>query len=193
MTLDLLHAEAVTDTETAGLVTTGGTGSILHAVLSYREWGRNERSIRTPNIIKPETGHPAFDKACHLFDVELRRAPVDPKSTLVDVDWVADNIDENTVALIGSACNYGYGTVDPIDELSRLALDRGVGLHVDGCLGGFILPFGRSSATTSPSSTSGCRASPACRPTPTSTATRSRAARWCRSAPRSCATRSTSS
>ena len=46
-------------------------------------------------------------------------------------------------AIIGSACNYGYGTIDPIEELSDLALERGVGLHVDGCLGGFILPFGQ--------------------------------------------------
>src|SRR4029434_1762516 len=36
MTLDMLHADVVTDTEPVGLVTTGGTGSILHAVLSYR-------------------------------------------------------------------------------------------------------------------------------------------------------------
>ncbi|MGH9019805.1 MAG: pyridoxal-dependent decarboxylase, partial [Acidimicrobiales bacterium] len=41
------------------------------------------------------------------------------------------------------ASNYGYGTVDPITELGEVAMDRGVGLHVDGCLGGFILPFGR--------------------------------------------------
>ena len=44
---------------------------------------------------------------------------------------------------MGSACNYGYGTIDPIAELSDLALERGVGLHVDGCLGGFILPWGQ--------------------------------------------------
>ena len=45
--------------------------------------------------------------------------------------------------MVGSACNYGYGTVDPIAALSDLALERGVGLHVDGCLGGFILPWGQ--------------------------------------------------
>jgi glutamate/tyrosine decarboxylase-like PLP-dependent enzyme len=56
---------------------------------------------------------------------------------------VRDHVDDQTVALIGSACNYGYGTVDGIADLSALALERGVGLHVDGCLGGFILPFGR--------------------------------------------------
>ena len=55
---------------------------------------------------------------------------------------MAARIDENTIAIIGSAGNYPYGTIDPIADLSDLALARGVGLHVDGCLGGFILPFG---------------------------------------------------
>ncbi len=54
-----------------------------------------------------------------------------------------EHIDDQTVAIIGSACNYGYGTVDPIAELSDVALRHGVGLHVDSCLGGFILPFGQ--------------------------------------------------
>ncbi|HET9875753.1 MAG TPA: pyridoxal-dependent decarboxylase [Mycobacterium sp.] len=142
MALDLMHADAVIDAEPAGMITTGGTGSIIHALLAYRDHAATHRGITKPNFIKPETGHPAFDKGCHLFGIELRKAPIDPVSTLVDVDWVADNIDENTVAITGSACNYGYGTIDPISELGRLALDRGVGLHVDCCLGGFILPFG---------------------------------------------------
>lgn len=142
MVLDVLNAGAVTDGTPAGTVTTGGTGSILHAMLAYREWARQEKGITAPNVIKPETAHPAFDKACHLFGIELRKAPVDPVTTQADVDWMADHIDASTIALIGSACNYGYGTIDPIRELSGLALARGVGLHVDGCLGGLILPFG---------------------------------------------------
>ncbi|HUY65952.1 MAG TPA: pyridoxal-dependent decarboxylase [Acidimicrobiales bacterium] len=141
MTLDLLHAEAVDLGEPAGLVATGGTGSICHAVLAYREHGAQERGISRPNVIKPETAHPAFDKACHLFGVDLQVAPVDPVTTQVDTDWVEEHIDGNTVALVGSACNYGYGTIDPIAALSEVALRHGVGLHVDGCLGGFILPF----------------------------------------------------
>jgi glutamate/tyrosine decarboxylase-like PLP-dependent enzyme len=142
MTLDMLHAGAVADGVPCGLVSSGGTGSILHAMLAYREHGRQQRGIREPNVVKPETAHPAFEKACHLFDIEVRPAPVDPKTTLVDLDWVAANIDDNTVALIGSAPNYGYGTIDDIGQLSDLALERGVGLHVDGCLGGFLLPWG---------------------------------------------------
>jgi glutamate/tyrosine decarboxylase-like PLP-dependent enzyme len=142
MALDLFHADAVGDGEPAGLITTGGTGSILHAVLAYREQAAAERGVTRPNFVKPETGHPAFDKACHLFGVEVRTAPIDPISTTVDVDAMAELIDGDTIAIMGSACNYPYGTIDPIGELGELAQQRGVGLHVDGCLGGFILPFG---------------------------------------------------
>jgi glutamate/tyrosine decarboxylase-like PLP-dependent enzyme len=141
MVLDLFHAEEIQAGKPAGMVTSGGSGSIGQAVLVYREAGR-ERGVERPNLIKPETAHPAFDKACHLYGIELRRAPVDPGSTLVRPADVAELVDENTVALVGSAGNYGYGTIDPIADLAELALERGVGLHVDACLGGFILPFG---------------------------------------------------
>lgn len=147
MVLDLMHADAVTDTIPAGLVTSGGTGSILHGILAYREYAAAHRGIspatgRLPNLVKPETAHPAFDKACHLFGIENRTVPVDPATTLVDPAVVDEAIDDNTIVLVGSAGNYPYGTIDPIADLGALALDRGVGLHVDGCLGGFILPFG---------------------------------------------------
>ncbi|HEX6167331.1 MAG TPA: aminotransferase class V-fold PLP-dependent enzyme, partial [Acidimicrobiales bacterium] len=82
-------------------------------------------------------------KACHVCGVELRTAPIDPGTTTVDVAAVADLIDDQTIAVMGSACNYPYGTIDPIPELGELARQRSVGLHVDGCLGGFILPFGQ--------------------------------------------------
>ena len=139
MTLDMLGAGALTSNP-GGLVTSGGSGSIAHAVLAYRE---GNPGIARANMIKPETAHPAFAKAGHLFGVDMKIAPVDPVSLQVDLDWVSANIDANTVALVGSAPNYGYGTIDPITELGTLALEHDIGLHVDGCLGGFILPFGR--------------------------------------------------
>jgi sphinganine-1-phosphate aldolase len=142
MSLDLFHGGAIEGTEPAGLVTTGGTGSIMHALLAYRDHAAKHRGIAGPNFVKPETGHPAFEKACHLFGIELRTAPVDPRTTQVDLDAVAALVDDRTIAIMGSACNYPYGTIDDIAGLSDLALERGVGLHVDGCLGGFILPFG---------------------------------------------------
>jgi sphinganine-1-phosphate aldolase len=149
MALDLMHGDAATERghEIAGMVTSGGSGSIMHAVLAYRDHARAEQGITNPNVIKPETSHPAFDKGCHLFGIEARNVPVDPDTLTVRPEVMADQIDENTVALVGSACNYGYGTVDPIPDLSDLAVERGIGLHVDGCLGGFILPFGQELGT----------------------------------------------
>ncbi len=145
MTLDMLNADAARpDAQPCGSVTSGGTESILSAVLAYREYGRNERGITDPQMILPETAHVAFEKGGHLFGLEVIQAPVDPKTTLVDVDFVRDHISPRTVALVGSACNYGYGTIDSITELSDLALEHGVGLHVDACLGGFILPWGEA-------------------------------------------------
>ena len=105
--------------------------------------GASSRGITQPNVIKPETAHPAFDKACHLFGIELRSAPVDSANDARRRRRRSPTRStSSTVAIVGSACNYGYGTIDPIDELAALALERGIGLHVDGCLGGFILPFG---------------------------------------------------
>ncbi len=148
MALDLMHGSAATERghDIAGMVTSGGSGSIMHAMLAYRDHARlgadGRPSITNPNVIKPETSHPAFDKACHLFGIEARNLDVDPDTTTVRPADVAAAIDENTIAIIGSACNYGYGTIDPIPELSAIAVEHDVGLHVDGCLGGFILPFG---------------------------------------------------
>lgn len=111
MVLDLMHADAVTDTTPAGLVTSGGTFSILHAILAYRQHASATRGISTaagrlPNLVKPETAHPAFDKACHLFGIENRTVPVDPTTTLVDPSAMAARIDDNTIAIVGSAGNY---------------------------------------------------------------------------------------
>jgi glutamate/tyrosine decarboxylase-like PLP-dependent enzyme len=143
MALDLFHASShVEGTTPAGSVTSGGTESIISAMLAYREHAQIDLGTEKPNVVLPETAHPAFHKGCHLFGLEVRIAPIDQRSTLVQVDGVADLIDDATVAIVGSAGNYGYGTIDPIGELSDLAVERGVGLHVDGCLGGYILPFG---------------------------------------------------
>lgn len=147
MTLSMLHGEAVEQHDprqkACGALGSGGTESILSAVLVYRDKARAERDITAPELILPDTAHPAFRKGGHLFGVKIIDAPVDAETTKVDVDFVRDHINENTVAIVGSAGNYPYGTIDPIEQLSDLAVEKGVGLHVDGCLGGFILPWGQ--------------------------------------------------
>ena len=43
--------------------------------------------------------------------------------------------------MVGSAPSFPHGVIDPIPEIAALAAERGVGCHVDACLGGFILPW----------------------------------------------------
>ncbi|MCU0669505.1 MAG: aminotransferase class V-fold PLP-dependent enzyme [Myxococcota bacterium] len=144
MTLDMLHGDAARERglEPCGVIGSGGSESIISSIYTHREWGRATKGITAPEMILPDTAHVAFDKGAHYFGVKVITAPVDPVTTLVDVDFVREHINRNTVLLVGSAGNYPYGTIDPIAALSDLAVEHDVGLHVDGCLGGFILPWG---------------------------------------------------
>ena len=127
--------------EVCGVVTFGGTESLINPMLVYRDRGRPEKGITDPEVIIPITAHVALEKAGHLLGIKVIKAPL-TKDWVVDVDWVRDHVTKNTVALVGSAANYAHGLIDPIDQLSDIALKHDLGLHVDGCLGSFILPWG---------------------------------------------------
>lgn len=140
MALDLLHAPE----GAAGFMTTGGSESILLAVRACREQTRKARgnARHYGNIVASETLHPAFDKAASMMDIEIRRVPVRADLS-ADVAGIEAAIDADTILLVGSAPNFPYGMVDPIAELSELALRRKVWLHVDACVGGYLAPFAR--------------------------------------------------
>ncbi len=144
MVARLLHGEAVKQSdpqdEVCGTVTSGGSESIYNGVYIHREWGREEKGITEPEMLVPDTIHPAFIKAGHYLGVKMIRVPVDGNFE-ADVSAMRSKITKNTVALAGSAGNYPYGVIDPLEKLSDLALEHKIGLHVDGCLGGFILPW----------------------------------------------------
>ena len=145
MTARMLNGDAVKahnpEDEVCGTVTFGGSESIMMAMKVYRDKARAEKGITKPEVIMPKTAHPAFNKAGEYFGIKMVRAPVVAPDYLVDVGAVRSLINENTVAIVGSAGNYPYGLIDPLEELSDIALEYGIGFHVDGCLGGFILPW----------------------------------------------------
>lgn len=123
-----------------GSVTSGGSESILMAMKTYRDWARDKRGITQPEIVVPVSAHAAFHKASQYFGIGLQLTPLDDEYR-ADVDAIRDAITPNTIALVGSAVNFPYGTIDPLAEISELARQRQIGLHVDGCLGGYFLPW----------------------------------------------------
>lgn len=124
-----------------GAFTTGGTESILCALKAYRDWAKATKGVKEPNIVACVTAHAAFDKGCHYFGIEMRHARADPETQRVDTKHLESLIDGNTIAIVGSACQFPHGSIDPIETLSSIAIRHRVGLHVDCCLGGFIVPF----------------------------------------------------
>lgn len=125
-----------------GTMASGGSESILMSVLVNRDRARKERGIGSAagNIVYPTSAHAAFAKAAHYLELEARPIPITVDFT-ADVDAMADAVDDNTVLLIGSAYGYPHGVMDPIEELSTIALDRGIGFHSDTCIGSYVLPF----------------------------------------------------
>lgn len=137
--LDLLHAPE----DGRGVFTTGGTESILLGVKSARDRFRaagKGKAGRPLNLVMPITGHPAFDKAAILMDVEVRRAPLRPDRR-VDAEALKALVDENTFVIVGSAPCFPHGVIDPIGEIARFALERRIWMHVDACVGGWVAPF----------------------------------------------------
>jgi glutamate/tyrosine decarboxylase-like PLP-dependent enzyme len=128
------------DKDSAGFMTSGGTESILMVVKAARDQFAQTTGVTTPNIVLPTSAHAAFEKACHYFGVESRRADVGP-------DWRADIaamerlIDSNTVMLVASAPQYPQGVVDDVTGIAAIASSRGINCHVDACMGGVTLAY----------------------------------------------------
>ena len=130
--------------DVVGSFTSGGTESCMLAVKTARDWAREHRpDITRPTIVIPVTGHPAFHKGCEYFGVDAVVTPVDPDTCRANVDALSAAIDERTILVVASACSFPHGSVDPIREIGAVTAERDVLFHVDGCIGGFLLPLWR--------------------------------------------------
>ena len=135
--LDLFKAPS----HSTGTITTGGSESILLAVKAAREKMKlKNKNFNQYNIVVPESAHPAFDKACCLMDIQIKRANLLP-SCKVDTHHLESLVDKNTMMIVGSAPCFPHGVVDPIEDLAKISTKLDLWLHVDACVGGYILPF----------------------------------------------------
>ena len=120
-----------------GSATSGGTESILLAVLAAREGAPH---VSSPSMVLPTSAHAAFLKAAKYLGVRAVLVDVDPTTLRADPDATAAAIDDSTVLVVASAPSYAHGVVDPVETLAALAAERGVRCHVDACIGGWVLP-----------------------------------------------------
>ncbi len=132
-----------------GSVTSGGTESCLLAVKTARDIWRSEHAPlamrlaaqgQKPRLVVPMTVHAAFHKAARLFDLELDLVPCEADGS-VRASAITARLEEDVALVVVSAPAYPSGSIDPIGEVSRAALARGIPCHVDSCFGGLALPW----------------------------------------------------
>src|SRR6516225_1453800 len=72
MTASMLHGDA----QVCGVVTFGGTESLINPMLVYRDWARTQKEVTEPEVIVPVTAHVALHKAGHLIGIKILQAPL---------------------------------------------------------------------------------------------------------------------
>jgi tyrosine decarboxylase/aspartate 1-decarboxylase len=120
----------------AGFILTGGSEANIAALWTAKLLHKDKGN----EVLVPESAHFSFDKAASLLELKLNKVPLTDDFT-VDAGELEKRITPRTIAIVGIAGTTPLGVVDPIPELSRIAVKQGLYLHVDAALGGFILPF----------------------------------------------------
>ena len=123
-----------------GHMVTGGTEANIMAIRAARNIARDNKGIKKGEFIVPKSAHFSFKKAADMLDLKLIRVDLD-ENYRINPKCVEENINENTVAIVGIAGTTELGMIDPIEDLSKIAIQNDIHLHVDAAFGGFSIPF----------------------------------------------------
>jgi len=127
-----------------GHIVSGGTEANILAMWTARKLNKEHNEV-----IVPASAHVSLDKAADLLNFKLIRVVLNDFFQ-IDVTAAEEAITSKTVAIVGIAGTTGLGVVDPIEKLSRIAVDHDIYLHVDAAFGGFVLPFLKESSSDVP-------------------------------------------
>lgn len=143
MTAGLVGGGDAGDPGVCGVMTSGGTESIFQSIKAHRQQAERERGVTAPEVVCCITAHAAVEKACDIMRIKMIEVP-HTSDFKVDLAAMEHHVNSNTIMLYASAPTYAHGIIDPVEDMADIALRFGVGLHVDCCLGGFVLPFAKS-------------------------------------------------
>jgi len=135
-----------------GTTTIGSSEAVMLGLLAHKWiWKKRRQSqgktIDNPNIIFGADAHTCWEKFAKYFDVEMRIAPMEINSYILNAEDVERRIDENTMA-VGAVLGTTFtGQMDAIEDINNLLMQvkdqKGwdIPIHVDAASGGFIAPF----------------------------------------------------
>ena len=128
-----------------GHIVSGGTEANILALWAARNLAQNKRR----EVVAPVSAHCSFDKTANLLNLKLIKVELNGRFQM-DIKETEKAVTEKTVAIVGVAGTTGLGVVDPIPELSEIALAHKVYFHVDAAFGGFVLPFLKELGSNAP-------------------------------------------
>ncbi|MCW3994336.1 MAG: tyrosine decarboxylase MfnA [Candidatus Bathyarchaeota archaeon] len=120
----------------SGHIVTGGTEANTLALWAAKKLSKKNHC----EVIVPASAHYSFNKAADLLSLKIVRVGLNSRFQ-VDTKAVEKAVNSSTIAIVGVAGTTGLGVVDPISELSEIAVKKDLYLHVDAAFGGFVLPF----------------------------------------------------
>jgi sphinganine-1-phosphate aldolase len=110
------------------------------ACKTYRDYSLKEKGISSPEIIVSSSAHSAFNKACQYFNIKLVVIPT-TENGYFDIYKLKKSINKNTILIVGSTPSYNLGLIDQCTELNEIALKQKIPLHLDACIGSFLINF----------------------------------------------------
>jgi tyrosine decarboxylase / aspartate 1-decarboxylase len=122
------------------VLTSGSTESILLAFHYAREVARDEKGISKPNILIPKHAHYSLKRCAKMLNLEVRDIELNDSYT-TDVEDVRRKVDSNTILIAAIMISTELGVIDDIGALDAIAKEHNTGLHIDGAIGGFIIPY----------------------------------------------------
>lgn len=142
-----------------GVFTSGGSQSNQTALLLARDWycnkhlnydvkkyGIDEKTSKL-RMYTSEISHFSMEKSCHIMGLGYKsvvKVPVDERKrmdvaalrSLIDADLKAGNIPFLIVATVGTT---DFGSIDPLEELNKLAREHNMWLHADAAYGSGVI------------------------------------------------------
>ena len=122
------------------------------AILTHkRRWEEKRKKegkpTDKPNIVMGNDVHLVWNKACIYFEIEQRLIPLHPDLFTITPEAVMEEVNENTICVVGVLGTSYTFDYDPIEEINDALVGLknkdglNIPLHVDAASGGFIAPF----------------------------------------------------
>ena len=147
------------ETKADGVFTSGGSQSNQTAIILARDWfcneilkydvkkyGLNEKCSKL-RMYTSEISHFSMEKSAHILGLGYQsvvKVPVDSRKkmdvsalrSLIDADVKAGNIPFLIVGTVGTT---DFGSIDPLEELNKIACEHNMCLHADAAYGSGVI------------------------------------------------------